>query len=54
MCLWFVKDLSLDCLQVVTILVSCLFKTKDVMNVMVEKVVLGSSGQTSSITKLSF
>ncbi len=44
MCLWFVKDLSLVCLQVVIVLISCLFKTKDVVNVMVEEIVLGSWG----------
>jgi hypothetical protein len=31
-------------LQVVTILVSCRFKIKDVVNVVVQEVVLGSSG----------
>jgi hypothetical protein len=36
--------LSLVCLQVVTILVSCLFKTKDVVNVMVEEILLGNWG----------
>jgi len=44
MCLWFVKDLSLVYLQVMTILVSCFFKTKDVVNVMVEEIVLGNWG----------
>jgi hypothetical protein len=44
MCLWFVKDLSLVCLQVVIVLISCLFKTKDVVNVMVEEIVLRNWG----------
>jgi len=39
MCKWFVKDLSLDYLWVVTILVYCLFKVKDIV---VKEVVLGS------------
>ncbi len=38
MCEWFVKDLSLDYLWVLTILVCCLFKAKDIV---VEEVVLG-------------
>jgi hypothetical protein len=39
MCEWFVKDLSLDYLWVVTILVYRLFKVKDIV---VKEVVLGS------------